>query len=251
MHKNCIERFVIATQPRSGSYHLVSLLDSADDVRCYGEVFKKRYVELPGSHLRVLGMAKDDMELRDRDAGQFLDDLFRIEAKQVQGFKAFLEHLEPAGLADPRSRPDWKYIYLMRNGVRSFVSGKRAESTGVYVMDRASNVAPETRYKPINIDTDRLEKWLIWQKKLADRWSGYRTELGSDRIHLLDYRDLGDAQKLDEVLGFLGSFAAAEDLSSDLKKQFDRPFWEGIENADDVRAFLTTSDWAHLLPELD
>lgn len=251
MQESSLERFVIVTQPRSGSYHLVSLLDSADDVRCFGEVFKKRAVELPALHLKALGMKKNDMKVRDHDSGQFLDDLFNIEDKPIQGFKAFLEHLEPAGLKDPSQQPDWKYIYLTRNAVSSFVSGKRAEKTGVYVMDRATLTTPEARYKAIEIDTSRLEKWLIWQDELTNRWLNYRAVLGPDRIHLIDYRDLASMQHLNALLGFLGSFAAGEDLKSDLRKQFDRPFWEGIKNATQVREFLCGSAWANLLSELD
>ncbi len=68
---------------------------------------------------------------------------------------------------------------------------------------------------------------------------------------LIDYSDLGDTTRLDALMAFLGSFAAGDDLFSDLKKQFNRPFWDGIKNASKVRGFLAKSEWAHLLPELD
>jgi len=38
--------FVITTQPRSGSYHFKSLLDSAEDIVCQGEIFKESAVEV-------------------------------------------------------------------------------------------------------------------------------------------------------------------------------------------------------------
>lgn len=246
-----LKGFVIVTQPRCGSYHLVSLIDSADDVRCFGELFKKDTVELSEHHLNVLGLDKGDTKTRDRDPSDFLGRLFNIEAKPIQGFKAFEEHLGPAGLTKPMRHPDWKYIFLTRNGVSSFVSGKRAEKTGCYVMNNEIRVTPDARYKPVKVDADKLRKWLVWQDKLTLKWVKYREELGADRIHLINYRELDDPKRLGALLAFLGSCESGEELFSDQHKQFDRPFWDGIENASEVFEFLSNSEWANLLPELE
>ena len=48
--------FLVVTLPRSGSYNLVSLLNSAPDIVCHGEVFKRDVVELAEGPLAKLGM---------------------------------------------------------------------------------------------------------------------------------------------------------------------------------------------------
>jgi|GEM_PF-4171676 len=46
--------FVVLSTMRCGSYHLTSLLDSAPDLTCLGEIYKPRKVELPRPLLRKL-----------------------------------------------------------------------------------------------------------------------------------------------------------------------------------------------------
>ena len=57
-------KFVIVTLPRSGSYNLVSLLNSAPDIICHGEVFKRDVVELRPLHLEKMGMKALVFDLR-------------------------------------------------------------------------------------------------------------------------------------------------------------------------------------------
>ena len=57
--------FLIITLPRSGSYHLRALLDSAPDISAFGEIFKGSEVELPRSQLTLLGLSPTDMAARD------------------------------------------------------------------------------------------------------------------------------------------------------------------------------------------
>ena len=79
------------TLPRSGSYHLRALLDSAPDIRCYGEIFKGSEVELPPEDLAFLGLGKKDTQKRD-DMGMAVLNRLRKrtdEAGLIFGFKDF------------------------------------------------------------------------------------------------------------------------------------------------------------------
>src|SRR5215475_140758 len=84
--------FVIVTLPRSGSYNLVSLLNSAPDIICHGEVFKPNVVELADGPLGKLDMKAEDIAARDARPMAFLNRLRGLNARKIVGFKMFPEH---------------------------------------------------------------------------------------------------------------------------------------------------------------
>lgn len=130
--ENC-SRFVIVTQPRSGSYHLTSLLDSAGDVTCLGEILKPDKVELPEALALKTGYALTDVEKRDADFPAYLERLISECGSSIFGFKEFVSRITRARLGPQtlRSR-SWRKIFLTRNALRIYVSTQRANETGRY-----------------------------------------------------------------------------------------------------------------------
>src|SRR5262245_39883207 len=84
-------KFVIVTLPRSGSYNLVSLLNSAPDIVCHGEIFKRDAVEVRPLHLEKMGFKTEDVAERDAKPGAFLQRLRGLNARKIVGFKMFPE----------------------------------------------------------------------------------------------------------------------------------------------------------------
>ena len=145
-------RFVIVTLPRSGSYHLVSLLGSAKDVVCHGEVFKRERIELGAWHLEKMKVKAEDVGLRDEKPLKFLDRLRSLNGRKIFGFKLFPQHLGNSTTLRDQLLGDssWKKIFLFRNPVESYASLLRAQSTGVWVLQAGSKVQEERLHAPVS-----------------------------------------------------------------------------------------------------
>ena len=100
--------FMILTMARCGSYHLKSLLDSAPDIRCFGEVYKPNKVELPEKERQSLGLTKLDTLKRNQLGPDFLRRVVSTNSTQIVGIKAFLDHLGMAGCREMIFTEDWR-----------------------------------------------------------------------------------------------------------------------------------------------
>src|ERR1700741_3016246 len=86
--------FVLFCTPRTGSYHFVSLLASAPDVDCHGEVFKPGRAELAPQVLAALGTTPGDAGARDADPLRFVERLRALTPpSRAFGFKLFANHV--------------------------------------------------------------------------------------------------------------------------------------------------------------
>jgi hypothetical protein len=231
-------KFVIVTLPRSGSYHLVSLLNSAPDIVCHGEVFKRDTIELAAPHLAKLGLAAGDVAERDAKAAHFLKRLRAQNGRKVFGFKMFMEHATrvPA-LAQVLRDPEWRKVVLRRNPVESYASLLRAQRTGIWMLKReAADAAPREHLDaPVTFDARSYAEHMRmceWFDRQVDDATG-----GPGNAALaLDYREVVDRSALARVLSFVGSSAPAASLTSDREKQFSRPFAEGFTNWGELAA---------------
>jgi LPS sulfotransferase NodH len=225
--------FVIVTLPRSGSYNLVSLLNSAPDIVCHGEVFKRDVVELPPGPLGKLGMKTTDIEERDARPVAFLNRLRAINARKIVGFKMFPEHasrLRPLREQVLRS-PKWRKIFLHRDAIESYASLLRAKQTGIWAV-RSTAPAPPPR--------ERLDARVLFSPETFDehmQLTGWFDKLAHDISAIpgnpclrVDYEALADRSALPGVLGFLGSGAVADALTSEFEKQFSGPLSEAFSN---------------------
>jgi hypothetical protein len=109
------KRFVILTTPRSGSSHLVALMNSHPQMCCLGELFNPK-----GTVLRELGMKnRQAMTQAGQTPLQFLDRIVsQLEergqaCKPVFGFKMKLHH-DPRMIDHVIDDPRWSVIVLER-----------------------------------------------------------------------------------------------------------------------------------------
>jgi LPS sulfotransferase NodH len=147
--------FVIITLPRSGSYHLRALLDSAPDIRCYGEIFKGSEVELPPEELAAVGLGKKDTEKRDAMGMQVLNRLRKKTdaADQIFGFKDFRFNLARAKIYQQITNSQgWRKVFLARNPIERYISMERADLTGVFVVTEKNKDAGLDLKRPIRFD---------------------------------------------------------------------------------------------------
>lgn len=225
-------KFVIYAYPRTGSYHLVSLLNSAPDIQCHGEVFKRGRIELSDWH-------RDRMpdltpEKRDADPVLFIQTLRRLNSSQHFGFKMFQEHTRHVPHLRWVLRSDqWKKIILVRDPIEVYASLLRAERTGIWLITNGTK----------NIDDSRLQEPVrftpeTWDSHVAAYGHFFRrcTEVvNAITVVYGHYTELGEMQR---ILDFIGSEAKASDLSADTRKQYTRAVSEGFENWSEFQAYL-------------
>lgn len=232
------QKFIILTWPRSGSYHLVSLLDSASDIRCFGEVFKGKAVELPQDVLKAVGLTKQSVDARNDEGLALMQRVFDVSGEPIQGFKAFPSQLKCACKGRIRFNPEWKYLLLLRNPLESYMSLERAKRTGKYVL-RSGETRDENRlHTPIDVDIEHLLDRIGWQQRMHRRFQRLLRQLPPGSAKTVRYEWLGEPDRLQEVLDFLGSNALAGELVSDKARQFVKPFWDGVSNRQQVQDAL-------------
>ena len=251
-HKKQPATFVIITQARSGSYHLKSLLDSADDIVCHGEIFKRKRVELSDWHRKKLGMSPKDTLMRDADRPRYLTQLRGLNPKQIFGFKLFYAHKNPDdGLNNYLfSDNSWKKIFLYRNPLETYASLLRARKTGKWVH--------KTRGGGMRSAVDRVEESLIrfdatefnkhFEKCRRNILSSIQiAEKQKNDCFWLNYKDLNDSSKWADLLAFLGSSSSADSLKSEYNKQYHSTIDSAFSNWGDVLNHLETNQLSYLL----
>jgi hypothetical protein len=230
-------KFVIVTLPRSGSYNLVSLLNSAPDIVCHGEVFKRDVVELRPLHLEKMGMKHEDVAQRDAKPMAFLQRLRGVNARKVFGFKMFPEHATRVAQLGTQvlRNPGWRKIFLQRNPIESYASLLRAKQTNVWTVRTASKAPPpqETLLARVTFTPQTFDEHLkltAWYDRLL---AGIRA-LPDNPVMSVDYEQIADRSALPELLRFVGSEGDAESLISDFDRQFTATLSEGFTNWDDL-----------------
>jgi LPS sulfotransferase NodH len=242
--------FLIITLPRSGSYHLRALLDSAPDVSAFGEIFKGSEVELPRSQLTLLGLKPTDTAARDQMGMQALTKLC-AQADQkgkIFGFKDFRFNLNRVGILDQIiASTGWRKVFLFRNPVERYVSLKRADLTGVFVVTKDMKTEGLDLKRPIRFDPEEFEKAVGPHRRLKNDVRKAREKSGKDQVFVMDYDAVNDTARLQKLLEFLGSTAQADTLQSTHVKQFAEPLAAGVENWDELVAYLDKTDQRDLI----
>ena len=245
---NSPKPFVIITMVRCGSYFLSSLLNSADDVRCFGELYKKNAVEMPRDDLRRLNMTRRDVDLRNRLGYHFLDRVVDLNPEKCTGFKAFPDHFWRAGMMDLNASPHWRKILLTRNVIEQYVSLIRARATGIYTYFQGDTVEPELLDYAVEIDFDDFERFLSYRKDVDLEFDRMQSCLEPDLITRVDYESLMRPDTIRHLLDFIGSNAHPSELHSNRRKQFVHPLHKGVRNFTELQAYLASTNRLHLLP---
>jgi len=234
-------RFVIVAMGRSGSTHLMRMLDSAEDIVCHGEIFKADRIDLRPRVLRRLEMTDSDTEKRDADPVAFLDRLMELTRNRNTGFKALCQHLtpQPPLIEHVLLSSEWRKLFLFRNPLETYVSAMRAMKTGVWRLPekKRSTVSEKDLNLTVTFTPDGLETSIAHWRQLNSQYDR-AVEASPKQVFRIGYEELGSPGKLRDVLEFLGSSASAGDLKSGLVKQYGGRFRDGIANWDDFEAHV-------------
>lgn len=215
--------------PRTGSYLLRSLLDSAKDIVCHGEIFKSNRVELGQWHLNKLGDPTPAQ--RDADPLGFVDNLLALNKDEIVGFKAFFEHLNKTDAKILLTDPEWKKVVLFRDPIEVYASILRAREVKVWVINRP-NVKPQVNI-PVTFTPDSWNDFRVSYSvflKMAENLND---------ACFIRYDQLHDHNALRRVLSYLGSTALPQRLEAGTSKQFTTSdIEEGFTNWTDLTQHL-------------
>lgn len=214
-------RFVILCLARTGSSHLVALLDSHPRVHCYGEV-------LNATHRASEGWF---VESGQTDPRAHVDDLLRRGPEQAVGFKLPINSVQdhPSIVELLEQDRELRVIRLVRrNALAMLLSRRMLRETWVSQSIYGSYGAATVTISPAECvrALERIERDDRWLDELAE---GHPT-------HRLAYEDLIDGRGLEEVQRFLDLEPAP--LSSRYERLRTRPMSETIENWDELASAL-------------
>lgn len=238
--------FIVFATVRSGSYHLVDLLDSAPDIVCYGEVYKRELVELPDQLRESLGLGPRDVAGRDALGSELMRRLARQAPGSAVGFKLLPNHLRGRDfLREMLHSGDYRVVVLSRPVLEVYVSLELARATGEFVRRRGSGAGEQPQL-------EARAEGLTEAERLIRRFRRLGNELraaGKVETYDIGYHDLGKLEARRALLGFLGSETAPEALSSGLVRQSSRPLHARVANWDWLVEHLSETDRLPLLEE--
>jgi hypothetical protein len=226
--------FVVFCDARTGSYNLTSLLNSAEDIVCHGEVFKKGQIEVSDYHRRKLGQRH--IAERNHQAAAFIAELRRINPFKHFGYKMFASHLAWApGAVDYLMAKTTRRVILYRPGLEVYASGLRARETGVWTHPSGRKISEKTLDARVEFTPESFETFCAHYNRYVAMCRMLAALPGSFVIH---YEQTNDPEVLDALLSFLGSKARAADLASDYRKQFRGTLADGFSNWDVLAAAI-------------
>jgi LPS sulfotransferase NodH len=225
-----LPHFLILTSGRTGSSHLVSLLDSHPDLCCFGELFRQAEASFPFFYVNT----------PHTDPREYLASLAGRVGNRLMGFKLTAHcmtiHPEAASLLqDARVR-----VILLRraNLLAQAVSGSLAKATDVW-----HSTGPERDPNAqVRIEPKRIVGTLV---KLQEQQIALAALCQGHPVFELSYEDLATGNRLDDLQRFLG--VEPRPLTSRYRRLDPRPLREKIENWEQVRAALAGTQFEGLL----
>jgi LPS sulfotransferase NodH len=233
--------FVVYSCARTGSYHLVSLLDSCDDVVCHGELFKLGEIELRlqfNSKLLV-----NSPERRDAAPLKYIEQVRRLTPTKIFGFKLFFNHVTRVIILQKiLLENDWKVIALYRDPIETYASLLRAEKTNIWTVEKGKR-APDAKQlnEPVRFNIESLREfadgynWFLNRIKELSTWK-------PKKYFVIRYDQLNNGVVMNALLNFIGSGARFEDLKSSYMKQYSKLLHEGFENWDELCRYLRANN---------
>jgi hypothetical protein len=223
--------FVILCLGRTGSTHLVSLLDSHPEIRCFGELFT--YQEGTLDEAYVTSSASDPLD--------YVTHLTAPLTETAVGFKLPLSsiraHPDALGLLEP---PDLRMVRLRRlNLLALFVSRRLLNRTRVPQSTRGD-------YGDTTVVLDPKQCLAVLRR--TEEHERYLDGLAEGKpVFDITYEDLAAGRGLDDVQSFLGVEPLM--LQSRFKRLRSRPLSETIENWSEVESALRGSRYERFLED--
>jgi hypothetical protein len=219
--------FAIVCLGRTGSTHLVSLLDSHPDIRCFGELFTHNEGTLDEAF--VNSPIDDPVE--------YVAQLTEPLTESTVGFKLPVNSI--------RAHPE--ALRLLEGDAMRIVRLRRLNLLALLASRRllARTRVPQSTHGDYGDATVVIDpKQALSVFKLTDQHERYLDGLGDGKpVFQITYEDLATDRRLDEIQGFVGVHPAP--LRSMFERVRIRPLSETIENWSEISSALrgTPYEW--------
>lgn len=242
--KTMINNFVVFCIPRTGSYGLVSRLDSTPDIACYGEIFKREYIEIDEEIKKSLLI--NSIEERDDNPYAYIDEIKSYNPDKHFGFKLFFQHVNRIPkLNSILKNKDWKRVLLLRDPIEVYASNVRAAKTGIWTYSTNDKITPDKLNAKITFDQKDFDKFMSHYGNYIDICSELSKLPNTFVIH---QNEINNKNVINLLLSFLGSKYTSTSTCSKYKKQFTKKFKDGFNNWDDVDKYLKQHKIKNIIP---
>jgi hypothetical protein len=223
--------FVILCLGRTGSTHLVQLLDSHPDVRCFGELFTDRKTTLDQAFITspiedpVEYVAQLTAPLTERAVG------FKLPLNSIRAHPGALRVIEPDRL---------QVVRLRRLNLLALFASRRLLA--------ATRVSRSTRgdYGDTTVVLDPQQCLAVFQR--AEQHERYLDGIAANKpVFSITYEDLAAGRRLEDLQRFIGVEPAP--LESPLKRLRIRPLSDTIENWSEVEEALRGTPYERFLED--
>lgn len=233
-------RFVVLAAPRTGSNWLCSLLDSHPAILCHHEIFNPERVLYAASCRGELDLGT--VEERDADPGDFLARMWQhARAWPVAGFK--INRGQEASIFD-RVIPDptiRKVLLRRDNRVKTYISERLAELTGEWESYPWSpwtqRERERARPRSVRLEVDQLKRHIALNESYFAELRARLARSGQEPFEL-SYEEIGDAERRQELLRFLGAHPSDVKLEGLTRKQTPKDLRDTVENFEEVAEAL-------------
>jgi hypothetical protein len=206
--------FLLVGMMRSGSNFLERQLNLLPDVRCHGELFNPAFVgfshEASG---RPEGYKRDDTAARNGDEEAFISRVDQACDRRIIGLRLFLDHsahMTARLLHDPNVAKS----VLSRNLLEAYISLETARETGVWLTTESAKAPP----KPVKVEINKLVTFALRQSLYYNDVQTVLHQTGQ-RYLQVDYNEIKDLAKLNEIARFIGSGHQFDTVSEPIRKQ--------------------------------
>jgi hypothetical protein len=223
--------FVILCLGRTGSTHLVALLDSHPEIRCFGELFPHERGTLDEGYAPYWRS----------DALEYVAGVTAPVTEGAVGFKlpmgSIQAHPDALRLLEP---PDLRVVRLSRlNLLALFVSRRLLAST-------RDSQSTRGEYGDATVALDPNKCLSMFER--TEQHERYLDELAGDkRVFRITYEELAGGERLPEIQRFLG--VESMPLKSDHSRARKRSLRETIENWPEVEGALRGSPYERFLQD--
>ena len=222
------DSFVIFSVMRSGSNLLERYLAQYDGLACLGELFNPVFIGRKGQTV-LFDVSCDTAR---HNPAALLDAIAAAQPDTVNGLRYFPEHVPEAMqvlLDDPRCAK----IILSRDPLSAFVSLSIAQFSDIWLIGSENDRLPLS----VPVSLGAFEVYKAQCKRYFDQIEAGLAAAGQAAM-CIDYTDLGDMTKLNDLAMALGAKAPRKTLDAPIKRQNPASLHAKISNYAEVYAAL-------------
>ena len=236
--------FVLFCSARTGSYSLVSRLDSARDILCHGEIFKPNRLEVEEFYKSKMKI--NSIKERDEKPLTYINALRILNPHCHFGFKLFNSHLSRLKkIGEYLMHPDTKRIVLVRDYQEVYCSLMRAKASGIWV--RKITSPKKNECTAIHMDTETPVAFFDEESfsSFSHHYSHFIAKAhdlkAMKNTFVIHYNQINNEHVINALFDFLGSKTSFADTASLYMKQA-ASVRDNIANWDIFQEYIETID---------